>query len=37
MMHQLDELPKFFASLGRKTPLATIGQGDIDLYSRSAC
>lgn len=33
MMHELEDLRKFFTSLGRKVPLATTGQGDIDLYS----
>jgi DNA invertase Pin-like site-specific DNA recombinase len=33
MMHELEELRKFFTKLGRKIPLATTGQGDIDLYS----
>jgi DNA invertase Pin-like site-specific DNA recombinase len=33
MMGELEELRKFFAKLGRKIPLATTGQGDVDLYS----
>jgi DNA invertase Pin-like site-specific DNA recombinase len=33
MMRELEELRKFFTALGRKIPLATTGQGDIDLYS----
>ncbi|WP_235732721.1 recombinase family protein [Mycolicibacterium septicum] len=33
MMHELEALRKFFTSLGRQVPLATTGQGDIDLYS----
>lgn len=33
MMHQLEDLRKFFTGLGRKVALATTGQGDIDLYS----
>jgi DNA invertase Pin-like site-specific DNA recombinase len=33
MMHELEELRKFFDKLGRTIPLATTGQGDIDLYS----
>jgi DNA invertase Pin-like site-specific DNA recombinase len=33
MMHELEQLRKFFTALGRKVPLATTGQGDIDLYS----
>ncbi|WP_099222585.1 recombinase family protein [Mycobacterium persicum] len=33
MMHELEELRKFFTELGRPIPLATTGQGDIDLYS----
>ena len=33
MMHELEELRRFFTALGRKVPLATTGQGDIDLYS----
>ena len=33
MMHELEDLRKFFTSLGRKVALATTGQGDIDLYS----
>jgi DNA invertase Pin-like site-specific DNA recombinase len=33
MMHELEQLRKFFTKLGRKIPLATTGQGDIDLYS----
>jgi DNA invertase Pin-like site-specific DNA recombinase len=33
MMHELEDLRKFFTSLGREIPLATTGQGDVDLYS----
>src|SRR5581483_5403356 len=33
MMHELEELRRFFTSLGRRVPLATTGQGDVDLYS----
>ncbi|MGB3521938.1 MAG: recombinase family protein [Mycobacterium sp.] len=33
MMHELEDLRKFFQKLGRPVPLATTGQGDIDLYS----
>jgi DNA invertase Pin-like site-specific DNA recombinase len=33
MMHELEELRTFFTQLGRKIPLATTGQGDVDLYS----
>lgn len=33
MMHELETLRKFFTALGRKVPLATTGQGDVDLYS----
>ena len=33
MMSELEELRKFFTGLGREIPLATTGQGDIDLYS----
>jgi DNA invertase Pin-like site-specific DNA recombinase len=33
MMHELEDLRKFFTKLGRKIPLATTGQGAIDLYS----
>jgi DNA invertase Pin-like site-specific DNA recombinase len=33
MMHELESLRKFFSGLGRRVPLATTGQGDIDLYS----
>ncbi|UUO01699.1 recombinase family protein [Mycolicibacterium novocastrense] len=33
MMAELEQLRKFFAGLGRPVPLATTGQGDIDLYS----
>ena len=33
MMHELEALRKFFAGLGRRIPLATTGQGDIDLNS----
>lgn len=33
MMHELEDLRKFFASLGREVLLATTGQGVIDLYS----
>jgi DNA invertase Pin-like site-specific DNA recombinase len=33
MMHELEELRRFFTKLGRKIPLATTGQGDVDLYS----
>jgi DNA invertase Pin-like site-specific DNA recombinase len=33
MMHELEELRRFFTKLGRKIPLATTGQGEIDLYS----
>lgn len=33
MMHELEDLRKFFTSLGREIKLATTGQGEIDLYS----
>jgi DNA invertase Pin-like site-specific DNA recombinase len=33
VMHELEDLRKFFASLGREVKLATTGQGEIDLYS----
>jgi DNA invertase Pin-like site-specific DNA recombinase len=33
MMSELEELRRFFTSLGRKVELATTGQGVIDLYS----
>jgi DNA invertase Pin-like site-specific DNA recombinase len=33
MTHELEELPKFITGLGRRIPLATTGQGDVDLYS----
>ena len=33
MMHELEELRKFFTALGRQVPLATTGQGDVDLYT----
>jgi DNA invertase Pin-like site-specific DNA recombinase len=33
MMHELEDLRRFFTKLGRKVPLATTGQGEIDLYS----
>jgi DNA invertase Pin-like site-specific DNA recombinase len=33
VMHELEELRKFFTSLGREVKLATTGQGEIDLYS----
>jgi DNA invertase Pin-like site-specific DNA recombinase len=33
MMHELEKLRTFFAQLGRRIPLATTGQGDVDLYS----
>jgi DNA invertase Pin-like site-specific DNA recombinase len=33
MMHELEDLRKFFASLGREVKLATTGQGGIDLFS----
>lgn len=33
MMSELEELRRFFTALGRQIPLATTGQGDIDLYS----
>lgn len=33
MMHELEDLRKFFTSLGREVKLATTGQGEIDLYS----
>jgi DNA invertase Pin-like site-specific DNA recombinase len=33
MMYELEALRKFFTKLGRQIPLATTGQGDIDLYS----
>ena len=33
MMNELEELRRFFTALGRHVPLATTGQGDIDLYS----
>jgi DNA invertase Pin-like site-specific DNA recombinase len=33
MMHELEDLRRFFTTLGRHVPLATTGQGDIDLYS----
>lgn len=32
-MSELEELRRFFTKLGRRVPLATTGQGDIDLYS----
>ncbi len=32
-MHELEELRKFFTTVGRRIPLATTGQGDVDLYS----
>jgi DNA invertase Pin-like site-specific DNA recombinase len=33
MMHELEALRRFFTGLGRRVPLATTGQGDIDFYS----
>jgi len=33
MMHELEDLRKFFAALGRPIKLATTGQGEIDLFS----
>lgn len=33
MMSELESLRKFFTGLGRQIPLATTGQGDVDLYS----
>jgi DNA invertase Pin-like site-specific DNA recombinase len=33
MMHELEELRRFFTGLGREIKLATTGQGEIDLYS----
>jgi hypothetical protein len=33
MMHELEDLRKFFSSLGRPAKLATTGQGEIDLHS----
>lgn len=33
MMHELEDLRRFFTALGRRVQLATTGQGDIDLYS----
>lgn len=33
MMHELEDLRKFFTGLGRPVKLATTGQGDIDLFS----
>jgi DNA invertase Pin-like site-specific DNA recombinase len=33
LMSELEQLRKFFANLGREIPLATTGQGDVDLYS----
>src|SRR5882757_6120516 len=33
MMHELEDLRKFFTGLGREVKLATTGQGEIDLYS----
>jgi DNA invertase Pin-like site-specific DNA recombinase len=33
MMSELEDLRRFFTGLGRRVPLATTGQGDIDLYS----
>ena len=33
MMHELEELRRFFTKLGREIKLATTGQGEIDLYS----
>ena len=33
VMHELEDLRKFFTSLGREVKLATTGQGQIDLYS----
>jgi DNA invertase Pin-like site-specific DNA recombinase len=33
MMHELEDLRRFFTKLGRQIPLATTGQGAIDLYS----
>ncbi len=33
MMHELEELRRFFTGLGREIRLATTGQGEIDLYS----
>lgn len=33
MMRELEQLRTFFTGLGRRIPLATTGQGDIDLYT----
>jgi DNA invertase Pin-like site-specific DNA recombinase len=33
VMSELEELRRFFTTLGRQIPLATTGQGEIDLYS----
>ncbi len=33
MMHELEDLRRFFTGLDRKIKLATTGQGEIDLYS----
>lgn len=33
MMSELEELRRFFGTLGRRVEFATTGQGDIDLYS----
>jgi DNA invertase Pin-like site-specific DNA recombinase len=33
LMHELEDLRRFFSSLGREIKLATTGQGEIDLYS----
>jgi DNA invertase Pin-like site-specific DNA recombinase len=33
VMHELEELRRFFATLGRPIKLATTGQGEIDLFS----
>jgi DNA invertase Pin-like site-specific DNA recombinase len=33
LMTELEELRRFFTALGRRVPLATTGQGDVDLYS----
>jgi DNA invertase Pin-like site-specific DNA recombinase len=33
LMGELEQLRRFFTGLGHQVPLATTGQGDIDLYS----
>ena len=37
MMHELEDLRRFFTGLDRKIKLATTGQGEIDLYSPAGC